>query len=94
MIPGSKVHFHGKLACKWKMDFMTRPNMSKKWGPKRSTGAFSPRIVVLASGGGRSAPPASAGAVYWGGLWDVRKSGKAGSARNNPGITFDAYIII
>ena len=72
---------------------MTRPNMSKKWGPKRSTGAFSPRIAVLASGGGRSAPPASAGAVYWGGLWDVRKSGKAGLARNNPGITFDPHII-
>ena len=32
MIPGSKVLFHGKLACQWKKDFMTRPNMSKKWG--------------------------------------------------------------
>ena len=32
MIPASKVGFHGKLACQWKADFMTRPNMSKKWG--------------------------------------------------------------
>ena len=58
MIPGSKVHFHGKLACKWKMDFMTRPNMSKKWGPKRSTGAFSPRIAHIGEDCGMCVNPA------------------------------------
>ena len=35
MMSGAKVIIHGKLACQWVNDFMTRPNMrvyAKLWG--------------------------------------------------------------
>ena len=32
MMPGSKVQIHGMFTCQWMKDFMTRPDMRKKWG--------------------------------------------------------------
>ncbi len=32
MMPRSKVQIHGMFTCQWMKDFMTRPEMRKKWG--------------------------------------------------------------
>ena len=36
MISGPKVHFHGKLACRWEMELMARQNTEKDFPPRKA----------------------------------------------------------
>ena len=70
MIQQSKVIRHGKLACRWRNDFMTAPDMSMKWVAACQWHAFSNDRA-----GRRERGPTEC--EYWGGLWERE-------ARNNP----------
>ena len=49
MMPGSKVKFHVVLAHKWKIDFMSRPQMRIKVGRKPHDIRILGRIVEARS---------------------------------------------